>query len=127
MIGSGGTRSPLRTTARWPLSELVRDSACSRDFNWRCDLPLELATNDVVEAIKSAGWTLRCRHPALVVARHSRGHEIAWVLRTGRVQLRVATDVERRERPEAAVEMYDFLATVTRASMPREPREAESP
>ena len=96
------TPTPLRPTPLRP------DSACCRDLNWRTDLPAKEG-GEVEGRLLDRGWTQRCRHQALRVLRHPEGHELAWVLTTGRVQLRVGAWVPQSERAERARSLYDEL------------------
>ncbi len=96
------------------LSDLARDSACCRDLNWRCDLTSEAEPDALAEALVEQGWTVRCRHMNLMVFRHPHGHEIAWVTSTGRVQIRVALEIDREARPHRAVEIFEMLSLALR-------------
>lgn len=81
---------------------LRRDSACCRDLNWRTDLPPAITPAPVEKRLGRHGWVSRAAHPALRVLRHPEGHEIAWVLDSGRVQIRVHVTVPRDERRRQA-------------------------
>ena len=85
---------------------LTPESSCCRDLNWRCDLQAEADPGLVEEFLTGQGYLVRCRHPALRVFRHPRGLEIAWVLTTNRVQIRVPVHVAREERPAVAQDVY---------------------
>ena len=102
-----------------PLSELSRDSACCRDLNWRCDLTSEVSPEALAASLGEQGWVVRCRHVNLKVFRHAQGHEIAWVTSTGRVQIRVAFEIEREERPGLAVEIFEMLSLALRQACHR--------
>lgn len=92
------------------ISELRRDSGCCRSLNWRCDLEPGAVDADKVETVfVEHGYASRCRHPALKVFRHPAGHELAWVVTTGRLQLRVAMAVEEAVRESAAKQLYQEL------------------
>lgn len=96
----------------WLISALRRDSACSRNLNWRFDLA-ENTDSDVVEVVlEDKGWRVRCRHAALRVFRHGEGHELAWALNTGRVQLRVDLAVPPDHRPDVARSLFHRLGTL---------------
>lgn len=98
------------------LPALRLDSACCRRLNWRTDLPPGLPAETLETPLVAKGWTPRCRHPALRVLRHPEGHEIAWVLPTGRIQLRVDLSISKDERANVAralwEELRSYLASV---------------
>lgn len=96
----------------WLISPLRLDSACSRNLNWRFDLALETDPDVVAAALGDDGWQLRCRHAALRVFRHGKGHELAWALNTGRVQLRVDLGVTPDRRPGVARELFHRLGVL---------------
>ncbi len=91
------------------LSSLEADSSCCRGLNWRCDLSPPLAAEPLESNLAEEGYVSRCRHPALRVLRHAAGHEIAWVLTTGRIQIRIPTSVEKPERRREAEAIHALL------------------
>ncbi len=91
------------------MTPLEPDSACCRQANWRTDLPPGLDVAGVERRMEDAGWTSRSRHPALKVFRHGEGHEVAWVVTTGRVQIRIDFEVPRRQRRRRAQTLYREL------------------
>ncbi len=80
------------------MTALTLDSACCHQLNWRTDLPVGLDPAGLEGLLAEEGWKARSRHPALKVLRHAAGHEVAWVVTTGRVQIRVDLGVPRGER-----------------------------
>lgn len=108
--GDGATtHAPRRVT------ELTRDSGCCRSLNWRCDLQPGIDAQRLEAVFVDLGYTSRCRHPSLKVFRHPEGHELAWVVTTGRVQLRVAMIVEEELRASTARQLYqDMIALLQR-------------
>lgn len=101
--------APTPPTAPFTVSELRRDVGCSGNLNWRCELPPNPDPGDIEKRITNGVWTSRCSHPTFRVFRHPDGHEIAWVLSTGRIQIRVSIAVEKRRRKEVATEIYRNL------------------
>ncbi|MCB1056148.1 MAG: hypothetical protein KDD11_11665 [Acidobacteria bacterium] len=91
------------------LSALERDSGCCRDLNWRCQLGPEIRPEALERRLVAAGYDSRCRHPALRVLRHPSGHELAWVLASGRVQIRIPLGVDVDHRPAAARRIHAAL------------------
>lgn len=92
------------------MTPLRLDSACCRLANWRTDLPRQVDVAGLVGLLVDAGWSSRSRHPALKVLRHPQGHEMAWVLPTGRIQLRIDVGVAQGQRRSRARAIYDDLA-----------------
>jgi hypothetical protein len=88
---------------------LRHDAGCCQDLNWRCDLPVDLDPERVEEGLQGRGYVVRCRHAALRVLRHPQGHEMAWVLTSGRVQIRVSLTVEKSAREGVARQLYGEL------------------
>ncbi len=88
------------------MTPLILDSACCRQLNWRTDLPVDIDAAGLEGLLAEQGWTNRCRFPALKVLRHAQGHEAAWVVASGRVQLRVHITVEEPDRRARALELY---------------------
>ena len=101
--------APAPPPAQVPITKLQRDVGCGGNLNWRCELPPNLDSGDIEERITNGVWTSRCSHPTFKVFRHPGGHEIAWVLRTGRIQIRVSNAVEKERRKEVASEIYRNL------------------
>ncbi len=91
------------------LSGLCRDSGCCLDLNWRCELAPGSDRAGFQESLLADGYELRCNHSALRVLRHADGHELAWVLTSGRLQIRVGIDVEPEEREAAARDIHHRL------------------
>lgn len=95
---------PTRT-----LTPLRLDSACCRDLNWRTDLPPGVRPAPVEACLGERGWTARSHHGVLRVLRHPEGHEMAWVVDSGRVQIRVHVTVPQGERRGRAAGLYGEL------------------
>ncbi len=99
------------------MTPLRPDSACCRQLNWRADLPGGIDPESLEALLAKQGWINRCYHPALKVLSHAQGHEAAWVVSSGRIQLRVHITVEESERQARAFELYagfkDCLAKLT--------------
>ncbi len=91
------------------VTELGRDGGCGRSVNWRCDLMPGFEPKSLERRFVEAGYHSRSRHPALMVFRHPEGHELAWVVTTGRVQIRVAPVVEAARRKTVAHGIYGEL------------------
>lgn len=91
------------------LTPLRLDSACCRELNWRTDLPPKLRPAPVEACLGERGWTSRSCHPVLRVLRHPEGHEMAWVVDSGRVQIRVHVTVPQGQRRGRAAGLYDEL------------------
>lgn len=97
------------------MTPLRPDSACCRQLNWRTDLPPEIDPEGLEALLAEQGWSNRCHHPGLKVLSHEHGHEAAWVMASGRVQLRIHVTVEESERHDRALEIYgDFQDCLTR-------------
>ena len=94
------------------LSSLGRDSSCCQDLNWRCDVSPRADAEGLQESLLSAGYHLRCNHPALRVFRFGTEHELAWVVSSGRIQIRVGLDIPQDQRCEAAQGIYQRLGQV---------------
>ncbi len=99
------------------VTQLSRDSGCARSLNWRCDLPVGFDAVALENAYVASGYSSRSQHPALKVFRHAEGHELAWVVTTGRVQIRVAVGVDGTEREEAARNLYGDLVDLVGRSL----------
>ncbi|MEM7350250.1 MAG: hypothetical protein AAF657_05555 [Acidobacteriota bacterium] len=91
------------------MTPLRLDSACCYQANWRTDLLRPVDPLALEGQLIAAGWSSHSRHPALKVLRHPQGHEMAWVLPTGRIQIRVDLDVPESERPLRAEGLYGEL------------------
>ncbi len=92
--------------------QLEREVTCLRSLNWRCDLlpgrgPL------VLEHLLRNGWSAIPGPPGLSVIRHADLHEIALVVRSGRVQIRVHYTVPEAERRQAAERVFVALVRAT--------------
>ena len=91
------------TAAACRLSRLELDASCANRANWRTSVEGgEARTQAVEKALAVDGWSARCRHAKLRVFRRPSGHEIAWVLSTGRLQIRVPLLVDADERRASA-------------------------
>ena len=88
------------------MTPLRPDSACCRQLNWRTDLPGDIDPDGLEALLAEQGWTNRCHHPALKVLSHRQGHEAAWVVASGRIQVRVHVTVEESERHARALEIH---------------------
>ncbi len=107
------TPTPLRSPPSVVhVTQLSRDSGCTRSLNWRCDLPMGFEAGALESDFVKRGYRSRSQHPALKVFRHPEGHELAWVVTTGRVQIRVAVAVDVTEREEAARDLYGDLVNL---------------
>ena len=93
------------------MTPLRLDTACCLLANWRTDLPRDLDSSSFEGQLILDGWRSRSRHPALRVLRHPEGHEMAWVLATGRVQIRVDLTVPENKRGRQALALYRDLVT----------------
>ena len=96
------------------MTPLRLDSACCQLANWRTDFSDRLDPAGFEQQMLAAGWTSRCQHPALKVFRHPVGHEVAWVVTTGRVQIRIDFEVPESSRRQQAAELYEQLAVLVR-------------
>ena len=103
------------------MGPLRPDTACCRQLNWRTDLdPEDLFSPDGLEdEILQSGWCRRSRHAALKVFRHPEGHEIAWVVTTGRIQIRVDLAVPKAHRSDRAHQIFDRLGEWVQKSQSR--------
>lgn len=88
------------------MTPLRPDSACCRQLNWRVDVPANIDPARFETLLAEQGWTNRCHHPALRVLSHAQGHEVAWVLASGRMQLRIHVTVDEARRRDRALELY---------------------
>lgn len=112
------TDTPLLPPREAPrITGLSRDSGCARSLNWRCDLPVDLDPEVVESVLVASGYGSRSQHPALKVFRHCEGHELAWVVTTGRVQIRVNSVVEPPAREEEAHRIHRDLSDLVRRSL----------
>ena len=101
--------SSLPADDRPAVTALTRDSGCCRSLNWRCDLAVGIAGDRVERQLVQHGYVSRCRHANFKVFRHPEGHEMAWVLSTGRVQIRVYPTIEEARRPQVAKSLHGEL------------------
>jgi hypothetical protein len=69
--------------------ELTRDLGCSQSLNWRSDLPPGSDCDVLVKILSEKGFALAPSPSMLRLIRSKEGHEILFVPRTGRVQIRV--------------------------------------
>ena len=88
------------------MTPLRLDSSCCRQLNWRTDVPDGVDPDGLETLLAKRGWTNRCHHPALKVLSHVQGHEVAWVVGSGRMQLRIHVTIEESERRGRALELY---------------------
>ena len=109
-----------------PISPLCRDTGCGNRLNWRCDVSGTPSPSDVENRFVASGYRSMCSHPSLKVLRHPEGHEVAWVIRTGRIQIRVGTWIDEAQRRATADTLYLELcrrlgrsATEDRSPVPR--------
>ncbi len=70
---------------------------------------MSLDTQKVEDRFLARGYRSLSQYPALRVFRHREGHEVAWVLTTGRIQIRVNAAVDEAFRGEVAHELHDDL------------------
>ena len=98
------------TAAACRLSRLELDVSCANRANWRTSVEGGEARAEAVEkALEVGGWSARCRHAKLRVFRCPSGHEIAWVLSTGRLQIRVPVLIDPDERRASAQRVWRQL------------------
>lgn len=97
-----------------PVTRLRRDSGCARLLNWRCDLPCGIDAGALERVFEASGYRSMSKHPALKVFRHPEGHDLAWVVTTGRVQIRVALAIEPPKREQVAHDLYMNLVDLVR-------------
>ena len=97
------------------MAPLIMDSACCRQLNWRTDVPKSVDPDGFEAQLAKQGWTNRCHHPALRVLSHALGHEVAWVVSSGRMQIRIHVTVEESERRGRALELYAGLQDCLRS------------
>jgi len=119
--GSGSSTSEVVGRRSFAITPLKRDVGCGNALNWRCDLdcrPLPAAAETL---FVEAGYRSLSALPTLKVLRHPGGHEIAWVVPTGRVQIRIAPVVAVAEREKAAREMYRKFTDLLSRSLPEPP------
>ena len=91
------------TAAACRLGRLELDASCANRANWRASVEAgEERVGTVEKTLEVDGWSTRCRHARLRVFRRPSGHEIAWVLSTGRLQIRVPPMVDPDERQTSA-------------------------
>ena len=95
---------------RLALSAPVEEHGCYERRHWRCDLETDVEVAVVEADLSAGGWRIRCLHPNLRSLRHPEGHEIAWVLPTGRIQIRVDADVPPKRRRATATSLWGRLA-----------------
>ena len=98
------------------LTELGLDPTCGNRANWRCDLLGETDVGALESGLAARGYAVRCRHPNLRIFRRDDGHEVAWVLSTGRVQLRIPFQVSRQDRESAARKVYADIEGVLQSA-----------
>lgn len=91
------------------LTPLKLDASCCNRTNWRADLPAGADVEAVEARLVAKGYISRCHHPALRVLKHPDGHELAWVTRSGRIQIRVDLVVPRKKRRRQAEILYNDL------------------
>lgn len=97
------------STAQDGLTPLEADPGCCNHLNWRCGSRQEVASEILERRLCEYGYQLRCRHPGLWLLRRQEGHEIAWVRRQNRFQLRVPLVLPPEERSREAEAMYRDL------------------
>ena len=108
-MGKGRQGGAAGTLDHGGVGDLLRDSGCCSRLNWRCALPVGVDAVALGASLTAAGYAQRCNHPRFQVFRHSEGHEIAWVLSSGRVQIRVDIGIESEARAFQARAIYDDL------------------
>lgn len=106
------------------MTPLELDASCCNRTNWRADLPPETDAELIEMLLVEKGYQSRCRHPALKVFRHPRGHEVAWVTTSGRLQIRVDVGVAQADRKSCAESLYQDLAACLERSASRHAVEA---
>ena len=94
------------TTALTPLR---LDPGCTNRANWCCRIDGSGEAERVEDGMAERGYGSHSRHPALKVFRRG-GRELAWVVSTGRVQVRVPMTVATELRERAAQNSWRDLA-----------------
>jgi hypothetical protein len=85
---------------------LEREHACFEALNWRCTLDVAPPPPPViVERMLAAGWREVKRVPTLLELFDPGGNRVAYVVTTGRMQIRINPDRPEEERPAAAIEV----------------------
>ncbi len=92
-----------------PLTSLELDHSCCNFLNWRCDLNTRPAVEPWGEALQELGYRWRCRAAGLNLWRHRDGHEVVWVVYTGRIQIRVDLGLAEELREAAARSVFADL------------------
>lgn len=102
-VGPSGDQGPR-------LSALEPDTSCWNHLNWRCSVRGAYEVEALEARLTERGLAVRCRHAALRIFRHPDGHEIALVLTTGRVQLRVDIGQPEDQRTQVAHALHGTLS-----------------
>lgn len=99
-----------------PVTALGPDASCCNRANWRCDLLSPVAAGPLAGGLARRGYGARGMAGVLHLFRHPQKGEIAWVVATGRLQIRVdlATGIEKRAR-QAGRLYADLLAALREA------------
>jgi hypothetical protein len=118
-VGSAGATA--KNHKDLAVTPLKRDVGCGNSLNWRCDLRCRPVVSSAETLFVEAGYRSLSALPALKVFRHPGGHEIAWVVRTGRVQIRISSVVAVSEREKAASEMYRKFVDILSRSFAETP------
>lgn len=98
------------------LTPLEPDNGCCNRLNWRCDLEGAVPAERLAERLIADGFRVAAQHPALRLFRHPAGHEVAWVVATGRMQIRVDLAVPADRRPAVAAGLHRSLALAVDAT-----------
>ncbi|MCG8460713.1 MAG: hypothetical protein MI919_30895 [Holophagales bacterium] len=89
-----------------PLSALEPDPSCCDRTNWRCTLGTTVDPEALERSLADRGYRAPLRHPRLRIFRRMDGHEIAWVLDSGRIQIRVPLGLAADSRADAARQVW---------------------
>jgi hypothetical protein len=89
--------------------ELTRDFGCLRSLSWRCDLPPGSDCDVLIGALMEKGFAQVPSPSVLRLIRSPEGHEILFVPRTGRVQIRVHYVTPEEERRFCAEQMFALI------------------
>lgn len=88
---------------------LCEEHGCCDLTLWRADTRDGLTVAAVEAGFAAQGYKQALRHPNLALFSHPDGHQVAWVVATGRLQIRLPLQIARGARPERASVIFDRL------------------
>lgn len=98
--------------AQQVVAGLKPDPSCFRGLRWRMDLPLDgESLLELGKAMRTLGYkaVMEILFPALISLEDGAGHQIVFVAKSGRVQIRVHYETKEAQRKQQAYRMAEEI------------------